>query len=539
MKKFILLVLFCYSSLSFAQVEDAWIYFQDKPNVQDALARPLSILTQKAIDRKARHNTPIDQRDVPVNEKYVATIKNSAGITYLAKSKWFNCVYVRGELDAIQELANLTFVESIDYADNSLDDGMVKKPVITKKNDQYDKFKLEKKANFDYATSEAQTLQIGVDQLHKQGYTGKGITIAVMDSGFPGVATNSVFEQARTEGRLLESYDFVNRSTDALTGNSHGAHTFSTIAGFVNGQFVGTAPNASYHLFITEDGPTEGPMEESLWVEAAERADSLGVDVINTSLGYSNGFDNPAYNYTPSDMDGETTFISRGANIAFAKGMLVVVSAGNSGGNNWGIITAPADAPGAFSIGAVTGSGNRSGFSSTGPTADNRIKPDVVARGSATTIVRANGDPGVSSGTSFSSPIIAGAVASLWEAFPDKTNAEIMQLVRASASQFANPDNRLGYGIPNFGSIVETLNTVTNEVASLSLYPNPVKDIIYISNPIKNQVKASIYASDGRLVKKVSFTNKESILLSDLTSGLYMIKIEGASQFYQTKFIKQ
>ena len=538
--KFLFLVIgVCWYSQSFSQVEDAWVYFTDKSNTQEFLDNPVTMLTQKAIDRKEKHSVPIDERDVPINENYIISIKNSQGITYLAKSKWFNCVYVRGSVTDLRNLENFEFVERIDFADNSLDMPSTRRniPVLKRSGDK-DKFVLETKMDFDYGAATAQTEQLKVDVLHRQGYTGQGMTIAVMDSGFPNVGTNPAFEKARAEGRLLEGYDFVNRSEDELRGNSHGAHTFSNIAGYLEGEFVGTAPDASYHLFVTEDTATEGPKEEALWVEAAERADSLGVDVINTSLGYLNLSDNPAYNYAPSDMDGKTAFISRGANIAFEKGMLVVVSAGNSGNDPWEIVSAPADAPGAFSIGAITANGSYASFSSKGPTADNRVKPDVVARGSATAIVRSDGSVATSSGTSFSGPIIAGAMASLWQAIPEKTNTEIMQLVRESASQFTTPDTELGYGIPDFSTILQTLNLIENRVETLAIFPNPVKDILSVMTPVGEQAKASIYAFDGKLVKKVSFQNNGNIYLSELASGLYLLQIEGKNRSYRSKFIK-
>ncbi|MBW1294896.1 S8 family serine peptidase [Aquimarina litoralis] len=525
MKNIITLITFLCVQVCIAQTEDAWIYFADKENVASSIANPISILTQKSIDRKARHNVAIDEKDVPVNENYITQLKNTAGITVLAKSKWFNCVYVRGNKTNIDNLLSLSFVSSIDFADNSLDNTKIKprrKGSYTSVNNKF-----EAKTSFDYGSAAQQIEQLNAEYLHEIDYTGTGMTIAVMDSGFPGVNTIDGFKRARDDGRILDGYDFVRRDDNefAFSGSSHGTQTFSDIAGFIDGQFVGTAPDANYYLFITEDVATEGPKEESLWVEAAERADSLGVDVINTSLGYSNGFDNAAYEYTTSDMDGQTTFISRGANIAFEKGMLLVSSAGNSGNNSWGIITSPGDAPGVLTVGAVNSSGNYASFSSRGPTADNRIKPDVVARGQSAAVIRPNNTVSVSNGTSFSSPIMAGAVACLWQAFPSMTNAEIMQLIRESSSLYTNPTDQLGYGIPNFKNIVQSLSVNENELEGIRVYPNPVNDKLFFDVTATKSLKIRIFTAEGKIVKSETLKDINAISLDNLSTGLYVVEM--------------
>lgn len=540
MKKNLILLFFIAQS-GFAQVEDAWVYLVDKENVSEAIENPLTILTQQSIDRKELHNVTIDERDVPVNEIYITDLKNIAGVTVLAKSKWFNCVYVRGELSTVSELQNLPFVERIDYADNSLD--IAGKSLVhkgKKKKKVYSKF--GEQSDFDYGNAAAQIQQLEADYLHQQDYTGTGMIIAVMDGGFPGVNTIDAFKRVRDEGRLLDGYDFVSRSDDefADTGSSHGTQTFSDIAGFIEGEFVGTAPDASYYLFVTEDIGTEGPKEESLWVEAVERADSLGVHVINTSLGYSESFDNPNYEYETSDMDGQTTFISRGANMAFEKGMLLVSSAGNSGNDSWGIITAPGDAPGTLTIGSVTSNGDYSSFSSTGPTADNRVKPDVVARGSSAAVILPTNVVSSSSGTSFSSPIMAGAVACLWQALPSMTNAEIMQLIRASGSQYNTPTNQLGYGIPNFRTILEEITLSTNiyEDEKFRTYPNPVKDRLFIDFSTEKLIEIKVFTAEGKMVKSEHLAATNYISMNNLAAGLYIVEAVSDTSRYTWKISK-
>lgn len=329
----------------------------------------------------------------------------------------------------------------------------------------------------------------------------------------------------------LGSYDFVNRDTNVYTNttSSHGTLVLSNMAGYIENQFVGTAPDASYYLFITENAPNENPVEESYWVEAAERADSLGVDVINTSLGYTT-YDNPQYSYAVSDMDGNTAFITKGANIAFEKGMLLVNSAGNSGSTSWQIVGAPADAQGVLSVGAVTANGNYASFSSRGNAFQPTQKPDVVAQGQNSYIITQNDAIATASGTSFSSPILAGGIVCLWQAAPTKTNAEIMQLVRESASQFSNPDYFLGYGIPNLEIALNTLiaeNTNSELDQSVFVFPNPAKDKIVIKLPINQDISTlQIFDIYGKLIGSYFVSNENNtIKIQTLSNGVYLVKV--------------
>ena len=523
--------------MGFAQVEDAWVYFNDKTGVDEALNNPITILSQESINRKTLHNVSIDERDVPVNENYITQLKNITGVTVMAKSKWFNCVYIRAEKSIIDDLVNLNFVNNIDFANKALN---TREILTVKRQSQRSHNKFEAKTSFNYGSAAAQIQQLNAHYLHEQDFTGTGMTMAIMDSGFPGVNTIGGFKRIRDEGRLLDGYDFVNRNDNEFTntGSSHGTQTFSDIAGFIDGQFVGTAPDASYYLFVTEDVSTEGPHEEAFWVEAVERADSLGVDVINTSLGYSNGFDNPAYEYNRSDMDGQTTFISKGANIAFQKGMLLVVSAGNSGNSSWGIISAPGDAPGVLTVGAVSSSGQYASFSSRGPTADNRVKPDIMARGASAAVISSGNVVTTSNGTSFSSPIMAGAVTCLWQALPDMTNAEIMQLIRESAHLYNSPNDEMGYGIPNFRSILENLSIGANDEEKLTIYPNPTEGRLFIRIGLNDYV-VNIYTLDGRLIRHQNSSELNYISLQDFSDGLYLVEIKAKNLRQVLRISKQ
>ena len=514
--------------------QDAWIYLTDKANVASSLANPISILTQKAIDRKAQFNIVIDERDVPINESYIADLKTQTGISVMAKSKWFNAVHVRGTEADINALDALTYVDSIDFADKSLNSGSRE----FHEQDKYDNF--EEQVVFNYGDTQNQVEMINADNLHVDDYTGEGITIAVMDSGFPNVNTMGAFQRLRDNGDLLDGYDFVTRNTDvyANTASSHGTRVLSDMAGFIQDQFVGTAPDASYYLFITEDVSSENPVEESYWVEAAERADSLGVDMINTSLGYR-VFDNSNYNYTPADMNGQVTFVSKGASVAVEKGILVVVSAGNSGASSWQTVGSPGDSPDVLSVGAVNADGNYVSFSSQGgPAQVGYQKPDVVARGGSAYVIDQNNNIIQNNGTSFSSPILCGGIASLWQAIPDASHTEVMDYVRQSASQFSTPDDFLGYGIPDL-ELAKNIALSTNEQLrpEFYVYPNPVKDELKIQFPNEAiEAGVEIYNQVGqRIFSGTVSSNYNTVNVSQLSTGIFILVLsfEDTSKTYK------
>ncbi len=521
-----------------AQEEDAWVYFTDKPNVASALANPISILTQEAIDRKNTHNVAIDARDVPVNETYITQLKNQNGITVLAKSKWLNCVHVRGNQADIAALNTLSFVQEIDFADATLN--TTKQVPITSNKWETEKVS-QSQTNFVYGTAANQIQMLNGDHLHLQNYTGTGMVIAVLDAGFPGVDTMDGFERLRDNGGILGGYDFFDRNTDvyANTTSSHGTLVLSNMAGFIENQYVGTAPDAQYYLFRTENAPAENPLEESLWVEAAERADSLGVDVINTSLGYKT-YDNPAYSHSNTDLDGFTTYITRGANIAYEKGMLLITSAGNAGSSG---LSAPADSPYVFTIGAVKADETYASFSSVGSAIQPTQKPDVVAQGQASAVILPNDSIVTANGTSFSSPTLAGAIACLWQALPSFTNEQIMQIVRETASQYNNPDYFLGYGIPDFA---QALTQGTLMVAApfntrfFQVFPNPVTHTLQVIAYENTSASYQIYNTLGQKVKEGILTSLNSTIdFSALQKGMYWLAIHSKSSSKTFSILKK
>ena len=537
MKKIFLMFVILISYLSYSQ-EDAWVYFRDKPNSQYYFSNPLQMLSQRALDRRITQNIPLDLLDIPIHQAYIDQISAISGITVKAKSKWLNCLHIRGSQVDIQALSLLSFVDHVSFANRTLNVGGKFSNATTF--NSVNKV-LETQISYNYGTSANQIQMLNGHLLHQQNYTGTGKIIAVLDAGFPGVDFAQPFQRLRDNNQILGGYNFVDRSSNFYSMNNHGTMVLSTMGGYTDNQLVGTAPDASYYLFVTEDTSSENPLEESLWVEAAEMADNLGADVINTSLGYF-GYDNPNYSYTYTDMNGITAFSSRGANIAFSRGMIVVVSAGNTGNSANVHIVAPADALQVLTVGAVNSTRNYASFSSIGPSFDGRVKPDVMAQGLNAVISNPNGSIAVNSGTSFSGPIIAGMVASFWQAFPTLTNAQIVQFIKESADHFTNPNPQYGYGIPNFQlALTNALSSMQFHSDLISVYPNPVKEVVTFSIPTIGAFNdISIYNGLGQMVINQSSLNQiQNISLQSLESGIYFYKIAVANGTKIGKIIKE
>ena len=540
MKKILMLLALLVVGTIAAQ-EDALVFFADKDNVSSALANPISILTQESLDRKQLHSTPIDERDVPVNEDYIAEIKAANGITVYAKSKWMNSVYVRGSESNINSLLGLAFVNEVEFMDKSLNliGGNV--------GDPDDKFVIENQSsriNYEYGAAANQVEMIGADFLHQQDFNGEGMVVAVLDSGFPTILSNPAFDHINDEDRVIDTYDFVTRQVSPDGSGSHGLKTSSDIAGLDDGNFAGTAPGASFVYYVTEEGGAENPVEEAYWLEALERADSLGVDVVNTSLGYQD-FDNSAYDYEYDDLDGETTIGARAGTLAFDKGMLLVTSGGNDGNGGFGFVASPGDSRGVLTVGAVDADENYVSFSSFGPTVDGRVKPDVMAQGAVAAVIDENGNVDFNNGTSFSSPIMAGAIASLWQSKPEATNAQIMQIVRESAHLFDAPTSQMGYGIPNFEDAYTALQLLTLEdvlaATQFGMYPNPAENFVNFSLP-KNvtSTSVSLYTLSGQLLNTKMLSSEDSQLdISTLATGIYLATIVSENNSNSFKIIKK
>ena len=540
MKKLFIILFFLISFYGHSQ-EDAWVYFRDKPNAQYYFDNPLQMLSQRSLDRRTNQNIVLDLKDVPIYQPYVDQIIASIGIQVKAKSKWFNAVHVRGAFADIQNLTGLTFVDHIYFANRTLNiSGKISNSSKTTTVYNVNKV-LETNTTFDYGNSDNQIHMLNADYLHQQNFTGSGKIIAVMDAGFPNVDVGSAFQRLRDNNQILGGYNFVDRNANFYTRNSHGTMVLSTMGGFQASQLVGTAPDSNYYLFITEDADTENPVEESNWVEAAEMADSLGADIITTSLGYFD-YDNPNYSYTYNDMNGITSYISKGADIAFSRGMICVASAGNSGGSLNPHIGVPADAINIVAVGAVRSDRIYATFSSIGPSFDGRVKPDVMAQGLNAVVATVAGTIGTASGTSFSGPIMAGAIASFWQAVPNLSNQQVLDFVKQSADSFTNPTNQYGYGIPNFQLALNAaqLSISNSPKERFLVYPNPVSDKLFISFPNSlEEVQLSFYNTLGQIIFQKKIQKSEGFIsLENLNSGIYFYKINSNSFVQIGKIIK-
>lgn len=381
---------------------------------------------------------------------------------------------------------------------------------------------------------------LGIDALHQLGVKGEGIKVAVFDAGFPGINTIEAF--THLQDNILDTYDFVHNQQDVYAQDDHGTEVLSAMAGLMDSTFVGGAYNADYHLYITEHAPTEYRIEEYNWLFAAERADSIGVDVINASLGY-NLFDDATMDYNKTQLDGQTALITRAAQAAADRGIFVVVSAGNDGNTAWQLINPPADAAGVIAAGSVTSSKTKSPFSSIGPTTDNRIKPDLCAMGSGTSVIRENGSIGTASGTSLSSPVLASLITCLAQRFNTLTKDEIVAALKISASHGSNPNFSLGFGIPHFEAFQNYIDSITESEKptndAFTVFPNPVdRGIVHIKPTTVQESKpvlVMLYTTTGRLIKEYTFTfdwlvTQANIDMHDLPAGVLLIQIKSQNR---------
>lgn len=537
MKKISFIIILFISFSAFCQ-EDAWVYFNDKPNATSQLNAPLNFLTQRALDRRTNQGIALNTNDVPIHQPYIDQVTAATGITIKAKSKWLNCLHIRGSVNNINALTLLPFVNHVHFADDALNS----KTAIPNQNNAVNKL-LDVQTTFNYGDSQNQIQMLNGHLLHQANYTGTGKIIAVLDSGFINVNTTAPFQRLFTNNLILGGYNYVNQSTDVYALHNHGTFTLSCMGGFVDGELVGTAPDAMYYLFVTEDVVDENPVEESYWVEAAEEADRLGADIISTSLGYYE-YDNPNYSHQYSDFNGNTAFASKGANIAFSKGMIVVASAGNSGNNltPYNHVGVPAEATNVLAVGAVRFDETYADFSSIGPSFDGRIKPDVMAKGLAAVVANTSGTIQTASGTSFSCPIMAGMVASFWQAVPNLTNQQVVNFVKQSADRFTTPTAQFGYGIPDFQLALQMalLSTNENHAAQFQFFPNPTStSVTFVNSNFVAGNTIQFYNNLGQLVlSKVIDNPVQTISLENLNSGVYYFTISNSENNFQGKIIK-
>ncbi len=450
------------------------IYFQDKAGSPYSVSQPQAFLSARALARRSRQGIAVRQRDLPVNPAYVAQVRALAGHPQvLYTSRWLNAAVVACDSPTLARVYQLRTVKGGQTLST-----VPQPPRPAQAVQPSPPARTTTEARATYGKAYAQDELIGAVAMHAAGYRGEGMQIAVFDAGFPGADQIGALQLLQQQGRVAGTRNFVDGGRQVYFRNSHGTNTLGLIAGELPGTYVGTAPHATFHLCITEDVGSEYPVEEANWLAAAEYADSVGVDVISSSLGY-NTFDAPAVSHTYADLNGRTAIGSLAALGAARAGMVVVNSAGNDGNNSWHYIGVPADADSIISVGAVDSLRNHAGFSSYGPTADGRIKPTLSAMGVASAVLSAAGTISRGNGTSYSCPELAGLVAGFWQANPTLTAQQVIQVLCNSASQAQAPDNTLGYGIPNFTAayqynLAHPVPSPDNTGAvPLRVYPNP------------------------------------------------------------------
>lgn len=419
------------------------VTLKDKQGTPYSLSRPQEFLSEKAISRRKKQNIGVDSTDLPVNPAYINEI-NLTGVSVVSRSKWNNTVLVsthnQGLMKKVEALGCVAAVRKVFTSPDSISELSERAKYHTNFN-RWDTI-----TQTAYGVTYDQVEMLRGVPLHKRGFTGRGKTIAVLDGGFMNADKIPCLQRANIVGWE----DFVYpRSNSIFKEMEHGTKVLSVMAVNEPNTYMGTAPNAAYWLLRCEDTRTESMAEEDYWVAAAEFADSVGADIINSSLGFHD-FDCHADDYTYAQIDGHTAFISRAASMLASKGIVLVNSAGNDGMGTWKAINVPADADDILTVGSISPNRRNTPFSSVGPTADGRIKPDVMALGSPTAVITGRGTIIMDIGTSFSAPQIAGLVACLWQALPDKTAKEIIELVRRSGDNYATPNNILGYGVPDF-----------------------------------------------------------------------------------------
>ncbi len=551
MKSKLILSICLFLCINNAFAQDRYvIHFANKNNSPYSINNPQQFLSQRAIDRRTKQGIVIDQSDLPVNPSYVTGVAFTGAIV-LNTSRWLNTATVQitnpAQLNMISALSYVSSVGNVGRyghqknGNEKFADEKIQTPVNNNSS-------FLRTNNFNYGQATDQTQMISINALHDLGYAGEGMLIALLDGGFMDANIMPALDSVFANNQVIATWDFVSNDVNVYDDNWHGASVFSCIAANVPGEMVGTAPHAQFLLLRSEDVNSEYIIEEYNYASAAEYADSAGADVIHSSLGYTT-FDEPSQDHTYADMNGNTAPATIAADLAAKKGIIVTSSAGNEGNSAWNFISVPADGDSVLAVGAVDQQAMYSSFSSNGPSADGRIKPDVAAVGGGTFLYMPF-NPSVvqASGTSFSGPIMAGAAACLWQSWPSKKNMEIVQAIKRSANQYFNPDTLLGYGIPNFNTAYTVLslgeiNFPSNE--SLHIYPNPVLKgnsiNAYYFSKSKEKIQIILTDAAGRVIlneSTIANAGYSSIQLPKLNnSGMYFLNIQSENINISKRFI--
>ncbi len=543
MRRLIFIIFLGISIQAFSQIEGTkyLVKFTDKDQSPYSLSQPEDYLSQRAIDRRNRQGIAMDITDIPIDPVYIQGVV-AIGVKLIIRVKWSNALIIetnsQEDLDAIN---NLSYVSKV---------VQVNDPLLKKKS--VNKFALEetfplKSSNAGSIYGEAfnQIDMVNGISLHENGFKGDGMLIAILDAGFTNVDKRTIFSSLWLNDQILGTYDFVDPSTDVFSDHSHGTQVLSVMGGNLPDVFLGTAPEADFWLLRTEDDNSEFIIEEYNWIAGAAFADSVGADIISSSLGYYE-FDDVSTSHVWADLDGNTIPVTQGADLAASKGILVVNSAGNEGNNAWKYIIAPSDADSALSIGAVYANGLITSFSSYGLESDSRVKPNIVAQGGSTVLADVYADDiQTNNGTSFSAPLIAGMMACLWQAKPNANNKELIDAVEQSSSKFSTPDNRYGYGIPDFSSAQLLLSVYDNHNSNNAFLvaPNPVSTVCYIQwNQSENNFESlELIDIQGRIIYSELLNNQNGVFklsLEGYNKGIYFLRLKNSNQAHIQKIIK-
>lgn len=508
------------STYTFGQTNAYLVTFKDKPTQKvDS-----EMLSAKSIARRAKFMIPYTQDDQPVHSAYIKEVASTDSTIIRYTLKWYNGVVINATKIAAAEIAILNFVDEVRYVGQAdppikIERPQYNSPVIKLKESTMSTQDLSPEG---YGMAYTQNRQIQITDMHATGYNGKGVTIAVFDAGFNSIDKIPSFLKHQANGLLTFGYDVAGLDNVLNIKDNHGTAVSSCIGSYHKGQFIGGAPQAHVVLYRTEFAATEYPIEELNWCKAAELADSFGVDMISSSLGY-NQYDDKSLSYTHKDLDGKTSYASKAARLASQKGIIVLNSAGNSGDNKWRKIGTPSDVAEVLTVGAADKKGNRGSFSSHGYNANGEIKPDIAAMGVLASVASPGGSYYQGYGTSYSTPVAAGGVACLVQAFPNTHPDTLKNAIRLTASQSMSPDSFLGYGIAQIKTAHDFLklkNLGSNQPLTLSTYQNSIN--IYTGNA--NTIEYQVFQ-----YKKVLwlFNTKKKIASgeSDCSSGFYRIDL--------------
>lgn len=521
-----------------------WVQFTDKNNTPYSIDRPEEFLSERSIQRRIKYGVAVDEKDIPVNPSYIEAVEK-AGATILNPSKWLNGVTIEtNNKSVLNAIEKLPFVKKT----RALHDEPLKQ-MIKNESFMYE-MNAESVVDMDvvrghYGKAQTQIELLNGIALHDMGYQGEGMWIGICDSGYEGADVHDVFQNMRDENRLLGTKDFVYKNGIVYSDDHHGTACLGLMAGYMPGTYVGTAPKASYFLCRTENINSENIIEEYNWVSAAEYMDSIGIDMISTSLGYI-GFDDPDASHGYSDFDGKTCIITIGAEIASSRGILCVAAAGNEGDNDFPYVGGPGDGKNVLTVGGVKADGTRAGFSSIGPTYDGRIKPDVMSFAYAVTVASPGNNFYEGNGTSFAAPSLAGMLACYWQARRDAPEGKIREVIKKSSNNYSSPNNEYGYGIPDFEKALDMLNLencdIFDEKPLFYVYPNPSNGMVNFNLNYDVNVIVQVFDMLGKMVYVFDNHNGDfaelNAFLSNLDAGVYMIKASGDKNIFTTKLVK-